>query len=84
MHTSHGRYRLFGLPFGITIAPDEFHTRLTSALEGSNATIRIADDIRVYGEGNKLRFRRFIAYPLNETLPPKIHQSQGRQTFLQA
>ena len=55
MHTSHGRYRLFGLPFGITSAPDEFHTRLTSALEGSNAIIRIADDIRVYGERNKLR-----------------------------
>lgn len=56
MHTSHGRYRLLGLPFGITSAPDEFHTRLTSALEGSNG-ICIADDILVYGEGNKLQGR---------------------------
>lgn len=56
MHTSYSKYRLLGLPFDITSAPDEF-TRLTSALEGS---------ILVYGEGNKFEDaqadhdRRFI------------------------
>jgi len=49
MHTSYGRYRWLSLPFGITCQPEEFQTRLPTALEG---IICIADDILVYGEGN--------------------------------
>ena len=52
MHTSYGRYRWLRLPFGITSAPEEFQTRLTTALEGLEGIICIADDILVYGEGN--------------------------------
>jgi len=65
MHTSYGRYRLICLPFGITSAPEEFQMRLTTALEGLEGIICIADDI--YGEGNdyeeaqKDHDRRFIA-----------------------
>ena len=55
MHTSYGKYRLLGLPFDITSAPDEFHMRLTSALEGSDGIICIANDILVYGEGNNFK-----------------------------
>ena len=52
MHTSYGRYRWLRLPFGITSAPEEFQMRLTTALEGLEGIICIADDILVYGEGN--------------------------------
>ena len=52
MHTSYGRYRWIRLPFGITSAPEEFQMRLTTALEGLEGIICIADDILVYGEGN--------------------------------
>ena len=52
MHTSYGKYRWLRLPFGITSAPDEFHIRLTSALEGLDGIISIADGILVYGEVN--------------------------------
>ena len=56
-----------GLPDGITSAPEEFQMRLTTALEGLEGIICIADDILVYGEGNdyeedqKDHDRRFIA-----------------------
>lgn len=61
------RYRWLRLPFGITSAPEEFQMRLTTALEGLEGIICIADDILVYGEGNdykeaqKDHDRRFIA-----------------------
>ncbi|XP_044182111.1 uncharacterized protein K02A2.6-like [Acropora millepora] len=67
MHTSYGRYRWLRLPFGITSAPEEFQMRLTTALEGLEGIICIADDVLVYGEGNdymeaeKDHDRRFIA-----------------------
>ena len=67
MHTSYGRYRWLCLPFGITSSPEEFQMRLTTALEGLEGIICIADDILVYGEGNnheeaqKDHDRRFIA-----------------------
>ena len=67
MHTSYGKYRWLRLPFGITSAPDEFQMRLTSALEGLDGIICIADDILVYGEGSTFEEaqadhdRRFIA-----------------------
>ena len=41
------------LPFGITSAPDEFHMRLTSSLEGLDGIICIADDILVYHGGRQ-------------------------------
>ena len=52
MYTSYGRYRWLRLPFGIASAPEEFQMRLTTALEGLEGIICIADDILVYGEGN--------------------------------
>ena len=67
MHTSYGRYRWLRLPFGITSAPEEFQMRLTSALEGLEGIICIADDILVFGEGRTYEEahedhnRRFIA-----------------------
>ena len=67
MHTSYGRYRWLRLPFGITSAPEEFQMRLTTALEGLEGIICIANDILVYGEANdyeeaqKDLDRRFIA-----------------------
>ena len=67
MHTSYGRYRWLRLPFGITSSPKEFQMRLTTALEGLQGIIYIADTILVYGEGNdyeeaqKDHDRRFIA-----------------------
>ncbi|XP_068703724.1 uncharacterized protein [Montipora foliosa] len=51
-HISYGKYWWLRLPFAITSAPDEFQMRLTSALEGLDGIIGIADDIVVYGEGN--------------------------------
>ena len=52
MHTSLGRYRWLRLPFGISSAPEEFQSRLLSALDGLDGIICIADDILVFGEGN--------------------------------
>jgi len=51
MHTSCGRYRWLRLPFGISSAPEEFHLRLTTSLEGLEGKINVADDILVFGEG---------------------------------
>ena len=67
MHTSYGRYRWLRLPFGITSAPEEFQMRLTTALEGLDGIVCIADDILVFGEGTDYaeaerdHDRRFIA-----------------------
>ena len=67
MHTSYGRYRWLRLPFGISSAPEEFQTRLISALEGLDGILCIADDILVFGEGRtyqeaeKDHDRRFVA-----------------------
>ena len=52
MHTSYGRYRWLRLPFGVNSAPEEFQSRLASALEGLSGIANIADDILLYGEGN--------------------------------
>jgi len=52
MHTCYGRYRWTRLPFGISLAPEEFQIRLNTALEGLDGTLCIADDILVYGEGD--------------------------------
>ena len=44
MHTLFGRYLWQQLPFGISIAPEEFQMRLMASLEGLAGTICIADD----------------------------------------
>lgn len=82
--TSHrSRYRWLHLPFGITSAPEEFQMRLTTALEGLEGIICIADDILVYGEGNdykeaqKDHDRRFIALMERKTSV----QAQGTQIY---
>lgn len=54
VHTSYDKYRWLLLPFSITSAPDEFHMRLISALEGLDRMICMADGILVYREGNNV------------------------------
>ena len=54
MHTSYGRYRWLRLPFGIRSAPEEFQMRLSTAFEGLDGIVCIADDILVFGEGQDL------------------------------
>lgn len=52
MHTSYGRYRWTRLPFGISSAPEEFQSRLMTALEGLKGIALVADDILTYGVGD--------------------------------
>ncbi len=67
MHTSFGRYRWLRLPFGVSSAPEEFQMRLSTALEGLEGVINIADDILLFGEGDTYdtaeidHDRRFVA-----------------------
>ena len=52
MHTSCGRHRWTQSPFGINSAPEEFQTRLMTALEGLKGIALVADDILTYGIGD--------------------------------
>ena len=49
--TPFGRYRWKRLCFGISVAPEEFQSRLQSELAGLNGIKIIADDILIYGCG---------------------------------
>ena len=49
--TPWGRYRWTRMPFGISVAPEEFQRRLNNALEGLNGVEPILDDILLYGVG---------------------------------
>ena len=49
--TPWGRYRYLRMPFGVSVAPEEFQRRLHEALEGLDGVRVIADDMLVFGEG---------------------------------
>ena len=49
--TPFGRYRWLRLPFGISVAPEEFQRRLQSELTGLQGIAVIADDILIFGCG---------------------------------
>ena len=42
------------MPFGISVAPEEFKRRIDKSLEGLEGTKAIADDILIWGEGNTI------------------------------
>ena len=46
-----GQYQWHQLPFGVSIAPEEFQQRLNHALGGLKGTRMIHDDILIFGEG---------------------------------
>ena len=52
--TSFRKFRWLRLPFGISIAPEEFQRRIHGALTGLEGIACIADDILVYGCGNNV------------------------------
>ena len=49
--TPFGKFRWLRLPFGISVAPEEFQRRIHNALSGLDGIACIADDILVYGSG---------------------------------
>ena len=49
-----GKFRWNRLPFGISVAPEEFQRRLNDALRGLEGTVTIADDVLIYGCGDNL------------------------------
>ena len=42
------------MPFSISVAPEEFQTRIDRSLEGLEGTKAIADDILIWGDGNTI------------------------------
>ena len=50
--TPWGRYRYLHMPFGVSVAPEEFERRLHEALEGLEGVQAVADDILIFGEGD--------------------------------
>ena len=42
------------MPFGISVAPEEFKRRIDKSLEGLEGTKAIADDILIWGDGNTI------------------------------
>ena len=42
------------MPFGISVAPEEFKRRIDKSLEGLEDTKAIADDILIWGDGNTI------------------------------
>ena len=49
--TPWGRYKWLRMPFGLTVAPEEFQRRMDTALEGLSGQKAIVDDILVFGCG---------------------------------
>lgn len=89
MHTSYSWYRWLRLPLGITSALEESQMRLTSALEGLDSIICIADDVLVFGEGTNFEkaqedWPQQKIHCSNGTLSPKTDQTQHKQTAVQA
>ena len=46
-------YRWLQLPFGLSSAPEEFQQRLQGVLHGVEGIVEVADDILVFGTGNR-------------------------------
>ena len=51
MHTPISRYRWLGMPFGVSLGPEEYQRRQHEALEGLTGVVNKADDILVFGSG---------------------------------
>ena len=49
-----GRMKWNRMPFGISVAPEEFQRRIDESLEGLEGTKAIADDILIWGDGNTI------------------------------
>ena len=45
MHTPISRYRWLGMPFGVSLGPEEYQRRQHEALEGLTGVVNKADDI---------------------------------------
>ena len=54
-NTALGRMRWLRMPFGLSVAPEEFQRRLDDNLEGLEGVKPIVDDILVWGEGDFLQ-----------------------------
>ena len=53
MQTPWGRYGWLRLPYGVSSAPEEFQKGIHEALDGLPGIANIADDVLVYGLGEK-------------------------------
>ena len=53
-NTPVGRMKWNRMPFGISVAPEEFQRRIDESLEGLGGTKAIADDILIWGDGNTI------------------------------
>ena len=53
-NTPVGRMKWNRMPFGISVAPEEFQRRIDESLEGLEGTKAIADDILIWGDGNTI------------------------------
>jgi hypothetical protein len=49
-----GRYKWLRLPFGVSVASEEFYRRFTDALRNLKGVIVLADDALIYGDGNNI------------------------------
>ena len=50
--TPFGRYRYLRMPFGVSVAPEEFERSLHEKLDGLPGTVVIRDDVLVMGQGD--------------------------------
>jgi len=48
-----GNYRWCRLPFGLSVSSEIFQKRVNQALPGSEGVLDIADDVLVYGVGER-------------------------------
>ena len=47
------------MPFGISVAPEEFQRRIDESLEGLDGTKAIADNILIWGDGKTVEEATF-------------------------
>ena len=50
--TPFGKYRWTRMPFGVSVAPEEFQRRIDAALQGLTGMFAVHDDIVVWRKGN--------------------------------
>jgi len=53
-NTPVGRMKWNRIPFGISVAPEEFQRRIDESLEGLEGTKAIANDILIWGDDNTI------------------------------
>ena len=54
-NTPVGKLKWNRMPFGISVAPEEFQRRIDESLEGLEGTRAIADDILIWGDGSTIK-----------------------------